>query len=293
MKYFKIFPPIALRIYQVSLSYLMDQTWRLTSLPELTNNQIERHLLPNDLFIKTIRDGFLYYLGTFFFDRLFDINDDVLFCDAEDANIAAEYIFWLLSLSGLEEGPELFELMMAIDEVDTIVCETPKNRQNSVFHRKELHIQLQDALWDAQKFYENDIKILQDNYARNFAERALHDRQICEFITYSLSIAYGEKGYPVIDKNDQLTFSKVERRRWPTWVKPTLLSRDRNLCANCGLNFGELQGRIHIDHIVPLSQGGCNDIVNLQLLCSNCNTKKHNNLQLVNSSIPEYFRKLR
>ncbi|MBG0784514.1 MAG: HNH endonuclease [Anaerolineaceae bacterium] len=81
----------------------------------------------------------------------------------------------------------------------------------------------------------------------------------------------------------------MKRKKWPAWVKPILLSRDRGKCANCGANFIELNEQPHIDHIVPLKKGGCNDIVNLQLLCSNCNGKKHDNIQLVKSSIPEYM----
>jgi hypothetical protein len=35
-----------------------------------------------------------------------------------------------------------------------------------------------------------------------------------------------------------------------------------------------------IDHIIPLSKGGCNSHDNIQLLCRECNSKKHNKVTL-------------
>lgn len=44
-----------------------------------------------------------------------------------------------------------------------------------------------------------------------------------------------------------------------------------NVCLKCGSC-----DRISIDHVVPLSQGGSNDITNLQPLCFACNSGKRN-----------------
>ena len=38
------------------------------------------------------------------------------------------------------------------------------------------------------------------------------------------------------------------------------------------LRFQERE--IHYDHMVPLEQGGMNDVTNIQLLCSSCNLSK-------------------
>lgn len=41
-------------------------------------------------------------------------------------------------------------------------------------------------------------------------------------------------------------------------------------CEHCGTS----KGKFHVDHIVPLSKGGLDDISNLQFLCQVCNLKK-------------------
>ncbi len=42
-----------------------------------------------------------------------------------------------------------------------------------------------------------------------------------------------------------------------------------NRCLACGAD-----GPLTVDHIVPLEQGGSNDITNLQPLCNRCNSRK-------------------
>ena len=48
----------------------------------------------------------------------------------------------------------------------------------------------------------------------------------------------------------------------------------RSSCALCGVSSSER--RIEVDHIVPRSRGGTNDISNLQALCDECNRGKSN-----------------
>ena len=49
--------------------------------------------------------------------------------------------------------------------------------------------------------------------------------------------------------------------------------RDAHACQNpdCFYEGTEL---LTIDHIIPVSKGGTNDVSNLQTLCFNCNQKK-------------------
>lgn len=45
-------------------------------------------------------------------------------------------------------------------------------------------------------------------------------------------------------------------------------------CELCGAH--EHQAALHIDHIIPRSKGGTNDLSNFQALCQSCNTSKRN-----------------
>jgi 5-methylcytosine-specific restriction endonuclease McrA len=47
-------------------------------------------------------------------------------------------------------------------------------------------------------------------------------------------------------------------------------------CAGCGITVDQNgKGRYHVDHVMPISRGGSNGPENLQLLCKQCNLRKH------------------
>lgn len=63
----------------------------------------------------------------------------------------------------------------------------------------------------------------------------------------------------------------------PEWVKRAVFFRDRGMCASCNVDISGIlsaQPDRHYDHIIPLAEGGINDVTNVQLLCGPCNLKK-------------------
>lgn len=54
-----------------------------------------------------------------------------------------------------------------------------------------------------------------------------------------------------------------------------LYINQRGLCAYCGC---KLNGKYHVDHIIPLSRGGSNNADNLTLTCARCNLSKGDKL---------------
>lgn len=83
-----------------------------------------------------------------------------------------------------------------------------------------------------------------------------------------------------IDDEYRCLFTKtpgvLRRAHIPAWARNAVFHRDRGHCVSC---HSDLTGTValsprHFDHIIPLCEGGLNDVTNLQLLCHPCNLKK-------------------
>jgi 5-methylcytosine-specific restriction enzyme A len=61
-------------------------------------------------------------------------------------------------------------------------------------------------------------------------------------------------------------------RHIPASVRVAVLHRDGYRCVFCGRNAKQVQ--LEVDHKVPFSKGGSNDLSNLQTLCFDCNRGK-------------------
>ena len=60
----------------------------------------------------------------------------------------------------------------------------------------------------------------------------------------------------------------------PPEVREYVFQRDNYQCRSCGKK--QTQTALEVDHIIPIANGGSNDISNLQTLCRRCNhQKKH------------------
>lgn len=55
-----------------------------------------------------------------------------------------------------------------------------------------------------------------------------------------------------------------------TIFKEMLIKRGYSCCKECGA-----VSNLHVDHIIPISRGGTDEIDNLQLLCHECHMEKH------------------
>jgi 5-methylcytosine-specific restriction endonuclease McrA len=133
---------------------------------------------------------------------------------------------------------------------------------------------------------------MRHTYALEIADRLIHDRQISAYIARQLIRLAPRKVIVDEDFRDEVPQQFCYRLKWPAFVRPLLIARDRGKCANCKTDMTmELQANTHIDHIFALSEGGCNDIVNLQLLCELCNKKKGTNYLAVKTSVPSYHKR--
>lgn len=128
-----------------------------------------------------------------------------------------------------------------------------------------------------------EYKGIRKVYASALADSVLHDRQLCAFISHKLL------RLAPYDKKTKKRKKFVNRVRWPAHVPRIVWARDRGKCSNCHIDIAmELLAKPNIDHIFPIAIGGCNDIVNLQLLCAECNLEKGSRTMDVITSIPTY-----
>lgn len=74
----------------------------------------------------------------------------------------------------------------------------------------------------------------------------------------------------------------IERSISPQ-LRNEILERNGFTCQQCGAGAGDpdpynpgRKVRLHVDHIIPLAQGGTDDRDNLRALCSTCNQGKSN-----------------
>jgi len=81
---------------------------------------------------------------------------------------------------------------------------------------------------------------------------------------------------PKIVKKYKIPTMNSKRRTIPLKHRHTIFKKYKYRCVECGATNEET--RLEIDHIVPLSKGGTNDVENLQVLCKECNLGKSNNL---------------
>lgn len=66
---------------------------------------------------------------------------------------------------------------------------------------------------------------------------------------------------------------RVGREPIPSKLRHEVLQRDGYRCRECGASKEDTQ--LEIDHIIPVAEGGTNDISNLQTLCKACNRAKY------------------
>ena len=78
----------------------------------------------------------------------------------------------------------------------------------------------------------------------------------------------------------------------PEWARRAVYFRDRGMCVACNTDLTGLvsvASTEHYDHIIPLVEGGINDVTNLQLLCSTCNLKKGRHLIPTSNSYQAWY----
>lgn len=78
--------------------------------------------------------------------------------------------------------------------------------------------------------------------------------------------AFHDYGFPEYEPEPK----KIPNRRPISKTKLiAVMQKSGSVCVACGWDQD-----LHVDHIVPHSRGGSNDVENLQMLCARCNLSK-------------------
>lgn len=103
-------------------------------------------------------------------------------------------------------------------------------------------------------------------YTLNGVISRLNDEQIREVVTIleqRIAERFAIRNNPFGDSNNDAVRGSVRYE---------VLRRASDRCELCGISRQEIQ--IDVDHVVPRSKGGSNDLSNLQALCRTCNAQK-------------------
>lgn len=79
-------------------------------------------------------------------------------------------------------------------------------------------------------------------------------------------------------KNFKRKEKKIKNGTWRNGVSQEhrflILDRDDHRCCRCKFKSYEI-GEMQVHHIIPVSEGGSDDNINLITLCKHCHTKVH------------------
>jgi 5-methylcytosine-specific restriction endonuclease McrA len=70
-------------------------------------------------------------------------------------------------------------------------------------------------------------------------------------------------------------FARLGNHHPPNYAKRVIAKARGNACAQCGARKGRSIIWLHLDHVVPLADGGAFTINNMQLLCADCQGAKN------------------
>jgi hypothetical protein len=292
----QLYFPFTLRLYGHVLHCLNDHNFTGMHLFYRIKDCWKRRDTPHDILVKPLKEGLSFKIGEWCFDTLFDIENQY---DGTDRpyfdRLGPEDLFWFLE--DVDEAAKLSEYFgqgKVLDELRTLVREIGELyasdeagywRQLERTGRRKLIAKFK-ALSTEQR---EPLNQMREAYACEVADRILHDRQLCFFIAQTV-MDIGFDGETV----NGLRSLWVNREAWPERVKTIILARDRGRCAACGTDMAQdLRAEKHFDHMIPIARGGCNDLVNLQLLCSACNLRKSDNSSEVMNSVPPYISRRR
>jgi hypothetical protein len=285
--------PFTLRLHAHVLTCLTDHNFAGLDLIYRIKDCWKERDQPHDLLLQPLERGLSTKIGEWCFDTLFDLERRSESMTRPYFKTGEDFIWFVEDVVEAARRCESFaadsELLNQMAKQTNEIAKLYDEGNDEEYWKQVKGGGRQKLVAMFKKFCRLPVPLskMRTLYAYEVAERILHDRQLCHFIARTV-MDIGFDGETV----EGLRSQWVNRERWPSWVKTLLLARDRGKCAECGIDMAtELRAPMHIDHMFPIARGGCNDLINLQLLCSKCNLTKLDRAAEVTSSVPPYTRR--
>lgn len=198
--------------------------------------------------------------------------------DFPKISVLREYCYWLV------DGV-FFEQAGYISNFGEIADFSPISWINQAAQRyRSLQVSVPTELQNEEDYLEKFT-----NYSEYLDNRydGLYSAIISEIATEVEYILFQNRDFLLRFNQQQASaFANSPRKRAyvPEWVKRAVIFRDRGCCVFCkrdltGLYTLLADNEKQFDHIVPLHEGGLNDVCNLQLTCQECNLAKSDTSQ--------------
>jgi len=205
---------------------------------------------PQGLFLKPSKEGFLYQLGLWLYQRY-------MLMDDYREKLKGEYLAWyaedfisFLIAHGISEDASRISKLR---DILKSICDLYSEDEEAYWGLIESHRcrrTIQDHLGKLVASNRKALEKVGPLYAANYADRVFHDRELCDFIA-NLIVTVGFDG----TTGDEEPTKWIRRPRLPERLKRAVLARDRGKCALCGTDIAiELKACLNFDHIVPLSK---------------------------------------
>lgn len=275
---------LALKLYQTCLTKLFDNDWMGLNFYYYLKPYVRNGKIIN---CKTNVKGILWILGNYIYREFFYSAENDLFMTIFPNDPPLE--------EGDIDSLKGDKLILHLEYVyNAIVHHCATRTKNLAIFATDLEkinaLQYSDSYKDNRKYFigatkgkrkyfsiynkvicdysQDIIKPLEEKYTRYIYNQIFHYKELCEYIAESVRDLglYGDENMSI---KKYIGYKKTNDR-----IKAILLKIGQGKCAICNIEINKKT--MTIDHIIPLSQAGHNDLVNLQATCLQCNHDKGN-----------------